>query len=143
MERVKEEVGMGILMNMPKEKLVEELLKARMNEGGGAAEPEFSPPAQERERKASTHHKVDNWATQQQPWTAPPAAPAEPAPATHSHHSHSKQSESKSKGKTEAAKAPSVLTNAWDTAPVEPTGQQGGGGGGFVPNPGANAGAAW
>jgi hypothetical protein len=123
MERVKEEVGMGVLMNMPKEKLVEELLRAKMNAsggGGGGAEPEFSPPAQQ---KAT--NETANWAATQQPWNAPPPAAQIPvfnaATATPSHHSHSKKSERKSERKPEETKPPTV---AW-TMPDVPAPDEG------------------
>ena len=156
MDRVQDEVGLGVLMGMPKEKLVEELMKARENaeRGGGeaAAAPAlgFLPPMQE--MKTSTH-KVNTWNNQQQPYfTAVPAAPAAaepalPAPAaTHSHHSHGKKSENKSK-KAEQPKAPSVQVNLWGTpAGVDTTGQQDGGGGfadGKDDASALNKGAAW
>jgi hypothetical protein len=131
---------------MPKEKLVEELMKARENaeRGGGEAAaapaPGFLPPMQE--MKTSTH-KVNTWNNQQQPYfTAVPAAPA----ATHSHHSHGKKSENKSK-KAEQPKAPSVQVNLWGTpAGVDTTGQQDGGGGfadGKDDASALNRGAAW
>jgi hypothetical protein len=117
MERVKEEVGMGVLMNMPKEKLVEELLRAKMNAGsGGAAEAAASP-----EQQKETNGTAD-WAATQQPWNAPaaPAPAPTPAPAaipvvTPSHHSHSKKSERKSEGKPKETKA---LTNNWSVPDV-------------------------
>lgn len=130
MEKVQEEVGMGVLMNLPKEKLVEELLRAKENaaRGGGeaaapAAVPEVAPPEQEKMRSIKA---VETWNTKQQSYHAAPAVPAaEPAPAaapyikaaTHSHHSNSKKSESKSK-KPEDTKVPTVagdLENAWST----------------------------
>jgi hypothetical protein len=114
MERVKEEVGMGVLVNMPKERLVEELLKAKLNEsgGGGGAEPEFSPPEQQKETNGTA-----DWAATQQPWTAPTPAPTPVVnnAATPSRHSHSKKKERKSEGKPKETKA---LTNNWSVPDV-------------------------
>jgi hypothetical protein len=143
MEKVQEEVGMGVLMNLPKEKLVEELLKAKENaaRGGGeaaapAAVPEIPAPVQVQEKTRSIK-VVENWAAQVVPPAAPVApvvAAPEPTPApaakaaTLSHHTHSCQSENKSKT-AEAPQAPSVKATGWAAVGAGTTGQQGGGGG--------------
>jgi len=121
MERVQDEVGTGVLMGLSKEKLVDELIKARINAGGGegaaAAGPEFSSPQQEEPRLT---RRTENWAATTFPAPAPVSAPAPAVKSTtkaptqhHQGHSHSHRSKSKSKSKTEEAKAPSAPVGTW------------------------------
>jgi hypothetical protein len=143
MEKVEEEVGMGVLMGFSKEKLVEELLKARGNGGGGgegaaAATPEIAPPQQQQ----ATNGTAD-WAAKVQPWTAPEPAAALAAfktATTRSHHSHSRKSENKNKTESkEAPKAPTAGLNAWSIGGRDVVAECGG----FVPAAEGNVGATW
>jgi hypothetical protein len=162
MKKVQEEVGMGVLMNLPKEKLIEELMRAKENVdrvgGGGeaAAAPEAAPPP-EQERKASTR-KVETWNTNQQSYHATPAAEPAPAPAPApaaapsvkaapsikaTTPSHSKQSETKGKQASEP-QAPAATLSAWNFAGTGNTAAPKAAQGGFAAeNASANQGAVW
>ena len=153
MDGVQEEVGMGVLMGLPKQKLVEEVMRARENAGPGggagrgaggdeaaaaaAAAPAFSPPVQE--MQASTR-KVDDWTPTQQPFygTAPTPAAAPPVePTTHSHQNRSCKSENRIQANEQEDK-PFSLAKGWSVKDEQSTG-----GGGFKPAPEGNPGAKW